>query len=180
MHTSSRVVFGLLALLPLAAAAQSPEWHLGLGAAGDLDGRGPYDFDANAENGRTLVVGARWDGGFGVEAAYTDLGQILSPGILDAGFVLEGELWSVGATYGWRFDRLEPYVKLGWFTRDDDGISISIAGSAPLTVSDDGLMAEAGLRWRVTEPFALRVGCTHYDFERRSDGSAQFLAEWHF
>jgi hypothetical protein len=180
MHAFSRAVLCALFSLPLAAAAQSPEWHVGLGAAGDLDGRGPFDFDANAENGRTFLVGARWEHGFGVEAGYLDLGQILSPGIADAGFVLEGELWSVGVTWGWRFDRFEPYAKLGWFSREDDGIALSIAGPAPLTVSDDGVMAEAGLRWRVTEPFALRVGYTHYDFERRSDGSALLLAEWHF
>ena len=41
-------------------------------------------------------------------------------------------------------------------------------------------MAEAGLRWHVTEPFALRLGYTHYDFEREADGAAQLLAEWHF
>jgi hypothetical protein len=166
--------------LPLVAEAQSIEWHVGAGASGQLDGRGPYDFDANAENGRNLVAGARWDSGLGVEATYVDLGDLVSPGVVDAGFALEGELWSVGATWGWRFARLEPYVKLGWFTREDDGISISIAGSAPLRVSDDGLMAEAGLRWRVTDPFALRVGYARYDFESEADGSAQLLAEWHF
>jgi hypothetical protein len=174
------VALTALFISPIAAQAQSVDWHVGIGVTSELDGRGPFDFDADAEDGRTVVVGARFDNGFGVEAAYVDLGQILSPGIADAGFVLDGELWSVGATWGRRIERLEPYAKLGWFSREDDGISISIIGPAPLTVSDDGFMAEAGLRWYVTDPFALRLACAHYDFERDSDGSAQLLAEWHF
>jgi opacity protein-like surface antigen len=169
-------------VLPLATHAQSTDWHIGVGAVGAMDDRAPYDFnvDSDADNGATFVAGIRFDNGFGVEAGYVDLGNVVAIGIADAGFDLDGELWSVGATWGWRFDQLEPYVKLGWFTREEDGITIGIAGPTPVSFSDDGVMAEAGLRWHVTEPFALRLGYTHYDFEREADGAAQLLAEWHF
>jgi hypothetical protein len=162
------------------AAAQALDWHVGVGATGELAERGPHDFDADGENGYTLLAGARWDTGFGVEAAYVDLGRLTASAILDAGFDIEGELWSVGATYGVRLDRFEPYAKLGWFSREEDGILIGIAGPTPIDLSDDGLMAEVGARVHLGESFALRAGYAHYDFERGGEGSVQLLAEFHF
>lgn len=167
-------------LLPFVANAQSPEWHVGLGATSEMTERAPYPFEADAEVGRSFVAGVRFENGFGVESAYVDLGEIVATAVADAGFELEGELWSVGATWGWRLDRIEPYVKLGWFSRDEDGVTISIVGPTPVAISDDGVMAEVGVRWHVADPFALRVGYTHYDFEQDADGAALLLAEWHF
>jgi hypothetical protein len=179
-HAFRLAAVAAILAFPAVVPAQSLDWHVGLGVSGELDGRGPPGFDADADNGRHVVAGVRFENGFGVEAGYADLGELVSPGIADAGFALDGELWTVGATFGWRIERFEPYAKLGWFSREDDGVAISIVGPSPLTLSDDGVMAEVGLRWHVTEPFALRLGYAHYDFETDADGSALLLAEWHF
>lgn len=171
----------LFLLTSLPVAAQSLDWHVGLGVAAELDGRAPgFDPQIDAEEAATLFVGATFENGFGFEAAYVDLGNITASGIADGGFDLDGELWSVGATYRIQLDQLEPYAKLGWFSREEDGVAITIAGPVPLSLDDDGLMGEVGLRWRITQPFALRLGYAWYDFEPDSDGSAQFAAEWHF
>ena len=173
----------LLALWPLAtpAAAQSWRWHAGLGLAGDLDGRGPPGgFPVDAEHAATLFAGATHASGFGVEAAYLDLGRLVASNIADAGYDVDGELWSVGATYAIALDAFEPYAKLGWFSREEDGVGYSIAGPFPLRLDDDGWMGEAGLRWRATDAFALRLGYAHYDFAPDADGSAQLAAEWRF
>jgi hypothetical protein len=172
-----------LALLPLAAplAAQSLHWHAGVGLAGELDGRGPpAGRPLEAENAGTLLVGATHGSGFGVEAAYVDLGELVASNIADAGYEVDGELWSVGATYAIPLDAFEPYAKLGWFSRDEDGTQLTIAGPRPLRLDDDGVMGEVGLRWRASDAFALRLGYAHYDFEPDADGSAQLMAEWHF
>lgn len=177
------MVVGAAAMLAAnAAMAQELDWHVGLGLASELDGRGPFDFggSADAKNAGALFAGARWGSGFGVEAAYVDLGRLRHSAVADAGYDADGELWSVGATYSIRLDAIEPYAKLGWFSREEDGIAISIAGPRPLQLDDDGLTGEVGLRWRVTEPFALRLGYVWYDFEPDSDASAQLGAEWHF
>lgn len=177
---SVAAICAALVLATPAAQAQALSWHVGVGVAGALDDRGPYNVEADADNGATLLVGAGFGNGFGVEAAYVDLGRVIEPGIADAGFDLDGELWSVGATWTYTLDRVEPYAKLGWFSREEDGTSITIIGPRPLRIEDDGWMGEVGARWRVTEPFALRLGYVHYDFESGADGSAQLAAEWHF
>jgi hypothetical protein len=172
----------ILASLGLAspAFAQDPTWHIGIGVATEYDQRGPYDFSADAEDARSIFGGIGFDNGFGAELAYVDLGHLLAPGVVDAGFSLDGTLWSLAATYMIRMESLAPYAKLGWFSRDEDGISIGIAGPRPLSIDDDGLMAEVGLRWHLTDPLALRLGYVWYDFDTGSEGSAQLAAEWRF
>lgn len=163
-------------------AAQELSWHIGLGLASELDERAPTTAGGrvDAENAGTVFVGAAHASGFGGEMAYVDLGGASEAGIADGGYDLDGELWSLGVTYAVAFDALEPYAKLGWFTRNEDGVALTIAGPRPFGVDDDGLMGEVGLRWRVTEPVALRLGYVWYDFEPDADGSAQFAAEWRF
>lgn len=182
-RAAGMMILALAALVATrAAGAQELDWYAGLGVASELDGRGPFDFGggAEAEHAGTLFAGARFAHGFGVEAAYVDLGRLRHSAVADAGYDVDGELWSVGAIYALSLEALEPYVKLGWFSREEDGVAISIAGPAPLRLDDDGVMAEVGLRWRASEAFALRLGYAWYDFEPESDGSAQAGLEWHF
>lgn len=170
----------LLALSPL--SAQAVDWHVGAAVHDDLDGRTP-DFGnsrINTENGRSLFGGLRFENGLGVEAAWLDLGDASQSAVADAGYRVDGRLFSVGLTYAPDTGALQPYAKLGWFDRSEDGTFIGIAGPRPVSYDDDGLMAEVGGRWFVTRSFALRAGYSWYDFAPRSDGSAMLAAEWHF
>lgn len=173
-------VLPLLALAPL--SAQAIDWHLGVAAHDDLDNRAPSFGGARAdtETGRSLFGGLRFQNGFGVEAAWLDLGDATQSAVADAGYAIDGSLWSVGLTFAPDTGPLQPYAKLGWFERDEDGVFIGIAGPAPISYDDNGLMAEVGGRWFATPSFALRAGYSWYDFEPRSDGSAMLAAEWHF
>jgi opacity protein-like surface antigen len=166
-------------LCATSASAQELRWHAGLAVADGLEDRGPFDAD-HTDSTRSLFAGATFDGGFGIEVAYVDLQDIDSIGIADAGFHLEGELWSVGATYGRRVGAFTPYAKLGWFTRDEDGVSVGIAGPRPLSISDDGVTAEVGARWHLGDAFALRAGYAYYDFETGGDAHGLLGAEVHF
>lgn len=182
MRTMIRVgVAVAMSLMGAAASAQEVDWYAGVGVGAELSDRGPsYGVDPDADTLKTLLVGARFAQGFGVEASYVDLGRLFQAGIADGGFDVDGELWSVGATYTVSFDAFEPYAKLGWFSREEDGVSNSIAGPVPISFDDDGVMGEVGARWRINEPVALRLGYVWYDFEPESDGSVQVAAEWHF
>jgi len=179
MKTTVLILSALL-LAPLSATAQ--EWHLGVGAAGELDRRngriGGADIDA--DNPYTVLGGMTWDAGFGVEAAWVNLGDIESSNIADAGFETDGDLWSLGATFAPDTGTLQPYAKLGWFWRSEDGTAITIAGPRRVDFDDDGATAEVGGRWMINDMFALRAGYAWYDFDADSDGSVQVIGEVHF
>jgi hypothetical protein len=170
----------LLALVPV--SAQAVDWHVGAAVTDDYDGRTP-DFggpSVDTEKGRSVFGGLRFDNGFGIEGAWLDLGDASQSAVADAGYRVDGKLWSVGLTFAPDTGALQPYAKLGWFDRSEDGTFIGIAGPVPVSYDDDGLMAEVGGRWFLTESFALRTGYSWYDFEPDSDGSVLFGAEWHF
>jgi hypothetical protein len=178
------IAFALLALAASIGATslhgEPLSWHVGIAMGTAMDKRGPYDFDADADNSRSVFAGATHASGFGVEATYADLGRLHAPGIADGGFDLDGELWSLGATWSLSTGVIDPYAKLGWFWREDDGIALGIAGPTPMRIHDDGVTAEVGGRWRAGDAFALRLGYAWYDFDTDSDGSALLAAEWHF
>ena len=171
-----------LLLLALATpTAQAVDWHLGAAVADDYDGRTP-DFGARIETdtARSAFGGLRFESGFGLEAAWVDLGDASQDAVADAGYRVDGTLWSIGLTWAPDTGDLQPYAKLGWFDRDEDGVFIGIAGPVPISYDDDGMMAEVGGRWFLTQSFALRAGYSWYDFEPESDGSVLLGAEWHF
>lgn len=171
----------VLVFAPDRAAAQDFSWHAGLGLGAELDDRGPFPHgDIDAEHTRTVFVGATHRSGFGAELAWVDLGSLTASNIADGGFAVDGELWSLGLTFAIAMEAFEPYAKLGVFSRNEDGFANTIAGPRPLLLDDDGAMGEVGLRWRVTEPVALRLGYAWYDFEPDADGGAQLAAEWRF
>jgi len=170
----------LLALIPFSASAV--DWHLGIGAVAELDGRTPSigGIKPDTQTAYTVVAGVELGQGFGIEVAGVDLGKARLSNIADAGYRVSGDLWSLGVTWSPDTGPVRPYAKLGWFTRDEKGSALTIAGPRRVDFSDDGLMAEVGGRWFVTDSFALRAGYAWYDFDRRSDGSVQVLAEVHF
>ena len=176
----SLLLLPLLALAPLSAHAV--DWHVGAAAHDKLDGRTPSfgGSRVEADTGRSLFGGLRFDNGFGVEAAWLDLGDASQSAVADAGYAVDGSLWSVGLSFAPDIGPIQPYAKVGWFDRDEDGVFVGIAGPLPISYDDDGLMAEVGARWFATDAFALRAGYSWYDFEPDADGSFMLAAEWHF
>jgi hypothetical protein len=170
----------LLALSPLPALAA--DWYVGAGALAELDNRTPSfgGQRVDAESAASVFGGLRFDNGFGLEASWVDLGRARVSAIADAGYDVDGDLVALGLTWAPDTGDLQPYAKLGWFSRSEDGTALTIAGPRPIDFDDDGLMAELGGRWFVTPSFALRGGYSWYDFDVESDGSAMLAAEWHF
>lgn len=174
------LVLLLLALSPLSAFAA--DWHIGVGALAELDNRTPSigGERVETETAYTALGGVRFANGFGVEASYVDLGRAYSIGIADAGYDVDGDLVTLGVTWAPDTGALQPYAKLGWFNRSEDGTALTIAGPRRVDFDDNGVMAELGGRWFVSDSFALRAGYSWYDFDEESDGSAMLAAEWHF
>lgn len=171
-----------LLLSSLSFSAAAVDWHIGFGAAAELDDRNPTGGfnDTDTENATTAVAGVEVGQGFGVEASWVDLGEFTVNNVADAGFETDGDLWSLGLTWAPDTGALQPYAKLGWFSRSEDGTALTIAGPRRIDFDDDGVMGEVGGRWFVTESFALRAGYAWYDFDNDADGSVQLLAELHF
>ncbi|GEM_PF-6292891 len=181
-HPLPRLIFASLVLAAAPVGAQSLDWYVGLGAAGKLDQRG-LDGSPGKPDGETACtayLGVSHASGFGAELAYVDLGRLRVDNLVDAGYRVDGELWSLGATYRIDLGDVEPFAKLGWFRRQDDGHASTLVGVHRFKVEDDGLAAELGVRWRATEALALRAGYAWYDFDGGRDGSVQVAAEWHF
>ena len=176
------VVAVLLVAATLSHPAHAVDWHLGIGAAAELDGRTPDvgDLEPDAETARALVAGLAVGTGFGLEAGWVDLGEASVSAVADAGYRVDGDLWSLGLTWTADTGALQPYAKLGWFSRSESGQALTIVGTTPVDFDDDGVMAELGGRWFITDQFALRAGYTWYDFEPDADGSIGLLAELHF
>jgi hypothetical protein len=167
-------------LIAGAAAAQDARWHAGASVAQEYDRRASTFGSGDAEYAQGLLAGVRLDGGWGLELDYVDLGKLDFGGALSGGFHSEGELWSLAATYGRRFDNIEPYARLGWFSAESDVRSTGLPSVPTRRESEDGIAAEIGLRWFVTDPLAVRLGWVWYDFEVRDQGRAQLAVEWHF
>lgn len=169
----------LLGLSPLSAVAA--DWHVGLGAVAELDNRTPRfgGVGVDTETAYSALGGLRFDNGFGVEASWVDLGRARVSAIADAGYEVDGDLLAVGLSWAPDTGALQPYAKLGWFDRSEDGTALTIAGPRPVSFDDNGVMAELGGRWFVSHRFALRAGYSWYDFDEESDGSALLAAEWH-
>lgn len=176
-----RSLLALTSLFAL-APAQAIDWHVGVGAFDALEDRSLFEprDGARGETGVTAVAGLQFGRGFGIEAAWADLGELERSNIADAGYLTEGDLWSLGLTWTTQSGTLRPYAKAGLFQREEDGSALTIAGPRRVSDDDSGWMAEAGARWHLSDRFALRAGYAHYDFDRGGDGSVQVVAELHF
>lgn len=177
-----RLLSSIFLLASMSTSAQAAEWYLGVGAVAELDDRTPNfgSFEPDTETARTLLAGFGLGNDFAIEASYVDLGDAVISPVADAGYAVDGELWTAGVVWSPDTGPLRPYAKLGWFSRSEDGQSLTIAGPSPIDFDDDGLMAELGGRWFITDAFALRAGYARYDFDRDADGSVQVAAELHF
>ncbi len=175
-------LIGTLLMMSVATSASAADWYVGVGVAGELDDRTPAvgGFGADTETARSLLGGVMLGNGFAFEASHVDLGDATVAPVADAGYAVDGRLWTAGLAWSPDTGRLRPFAKLGWFSRNEDGQALTIAGPTPVDFDDDGLTAEVGGRWFVTDAFALRAGYRWYDFDPKADGSVQVAAEFHF
>lgn len=178
LQRSLITLLGLVALSP----AQAIDWHVGVGAFDALEDRALFEprDGAQGETAVTAVAGLQFGRGFGIEAAWADLGELERSNIADAGYLTEGDLWSLGLTWTTQSGALRPYGKAGLFQREEEGSTLTIIGPRRVSDEDSGWMAEAGARWHISDLFALRAGYAHYDFNGKGDGSVQLVAELHF
>lgn len=169
----------LIAALLLAAtgssfAAGGHPWYFGLRVGDDLDKRLPAGPGAlDTENVFGGYGGYHFNDWFGVEVSVSDLGRSERSGVLDAGFSLEGNLYTAGGTVRTALgdDRFSVFGGLGGFRVEEDGRAITIAGSPRLDNSESGFYVEAGGTWQATELVGLRLSYQWFDFDRDSDGT---------
>lgn len=171
-----------LIALALSAPAHAEQFYGGAAAGDEFDARfddfpGSRDIDSSAK----FFLGWNFMDSWSVEGSYHNFGDAAccDRGAADIGIDVEVEGFSLGVVYAPRFERFAPFAKLGWFSADIEGTSLTIAGPRDFDDSDSGLMAEVGLRWFVGESFALRAGYEWFDFEE-SDSAVNLGAEIHF
>lgn len=177
-----------IVLLAFAAIALSSATYadsgfgLGLRAGTELEGRLPKGPGAlDSDNALGGYVNYFWHDNFGLELGYTNLGDSSRSGILDAGFNLDGDLYSFGligsfpVTDQWRL-----LGGVGGFELREDGSSITIAGVRPLDNDDSGFYLEAGTRYDFNQNIGARFSYQWFDFDQSSDGTPWLGAEVRF
>lgn len=175
----------LLAVAALSLSTLSfAESSFGLGLRGgtEMDGRlpdGPGALDS--DNALGGYVNYFWHQNLGIELGYANLGSSSRSGILDAGFELDGDLYTVGLVGSFSIsEQWHLLGGVGGFNLREDGVSISIAGIRPLDNDDSGFYLEAGTRFDFNESFAARLSYQWFDFDQQSDGTPWLGAEVRF
>ena len=152
-----------LLLAALAAPAHADTFYIGAGYGESFDRVDDplIDFDESWK----AYGGFQFADNFAVELAYHDFGDASSPPVADFGVDTETDGFSVGALYVHDFGRFHPFAKLGFYRADTEGTITTIAGPTFVDASDNGVMAEIGARFDVTERFAVRAGYEWFDFD---------------
>jgi opacity protein-like surface antigen len=128
-----------------------------------------------------IFGGLRFEEHFAIEASYTNLGTSKSFAIADAGFDLDGKLFTLSGQYHFPVNETASiYAGLGAFNLNEDGSSQSIIGPRPLKHNDSGLFGEIGARFVITDPLSIRISYQRYDFEGGGDGSLNAGLAWEF
>lgn len=175
----------LLAISALALSNMSlaqSGFGLGLRGGTELDGRlpkGPGVLDS--DNALGGYVNYFWHQNLGIELAYANLGSSSRSGILDAGFDLDGDLYTFGLVASFPIaERWQLLGGIGGFNLREDGTSVSIAGIRPFDNDDSGFYLEAGSRFDFNESLSARLSYQWFDFDRESDGTPWLGAEVRF
>lgn len=113
-----------------------------------------------------------WNENFGLELGYTDLGTSERSGIADAGFDLDGELYTLGVIASVPLqERFSVFGGLGAFNLREDGTSITIAGPRKFDNNDSGFYAEVGGHVSFNDQFGARLSYQWFNFENGNDGT---------
>jgi hypothetical protein len=163
-----------LALAPLGAAhADDLRFYGGVALGTGLDGRyGDLPADLDADNVAKFYLGWRFADDFSVDATWHDLGDARVAPITDFGFDTSTDGWSVGLHYVAPVDfPVLPFARVGYFSFDEEGEALGIAGPRDFQADDSGLTFEVGALFAINETFVLRAGYEWFDFEGDSDAS---------
>ncbi|MCE3004452.1 MAG: porin family protein [Xanthomonadaceae bacterium] len=166
----------------LAADAGAASFYAGATVGQELDGRyGDLPGDLDVDVAAKAFVGWRFADDWSVEAAWHEVGDASVVPIADFGFDTSTDGWSLGLRYVAPVDfALAPYAKAGYFSFNESGETLGIAGPRRFDADESGLMLEVGAAWRLNDTFVLRAGYEWVDFERDADGSLNLGAEIHF
>lgn len=165
------LVLGLLSLSSISLAQTG--FAFGLRAGDTMPARlpaGPGALDSKSAFGG--YGNYFWNENFGLEVGYTDLGASQRSGIADAGFDLDGALYTAGliASAPLR-ERFSAFGGLGAFNLREDGTSITIAGPRKFDNNDSGFYAEIGGHVAFNEQFGARLSYQWFNFENGNDGT---------
>ncbi len=155
----------LLLLLPAVAGAGPLNFYLGasLGEETAATTEDP-SFDVSGDSPYKLFAGLKLGRVFGVEVAYHDFGtQVCCPNLVDAGFELDVDGFSVAGVLGLSISRVNLFAKAGVFTWSEDGFLDTFAGR--FDVSDDGedLMGGVGAALKLTDHFSVRAEWEYFE-----------------
>jgi predicted porin len=155
------------------AAAPETPFRAGLRFGADMKDRLPAHSGSVDTKSPFGVTGSyQFDDTFGIEVGFTDLGRSRAQPIADAGFDLDGQIWTIGGTAAWMLnERVSALVGAGYFDLSEDGSFSGIAGSRPFNNDDSGGYLEVGLRLSVSEQLDVRGSYQHFNFDRNAEGT---------
>jgi Outer membrane protein beta-barrel domain len=173
-------MLGSLILLALAGGAHAADLYVGGSVTSAVDPAiSPEPVDANT--GFDVRAGIAVTRLWGAEVAWHDLGAARwCGGCIDAGGEATTKAWSTGLTLGWRFGRVRPFLKAGWFHADSRGEKTTIAGPVLLHRKQNGAFGEAGMRAYLGRHAAVRLAYQRFDFDNGDDGAVSLGAEYRF
>jgi hypothetical protein len=163
-----------LALAPIGAAhADDTRFYGGVALGTELDGRyGDLPADLDADHVAKFYFGWRFAEDFSVDATWHELGDARVEPITDFGFDTGTDGWSIGLRYVAPVDfAVQPFARVGYFSFDENGETIGIAGPRDFEADDQGLTVEVGALFPINDRFVLRAGYEWFDFDGDADGS---------
>lgn len=168
-----RIALAALLSLAFAPLASAGDFHVGLRAGSNLDGRLDDQIGAiETDNPWGGYAGWHINETLALEFAASDLGESERSTIADAGLKLDGALYQLGLVAQIPFaDQFHGFAGLGAFRREEDGSAITIAGPRDIDLSDTGGYIELGGRYAFNEQWSLRASYAWYDFDGGSDGN---------
>ena len=174
------LAISILGLSSVSCAQSS--FGLGLRVGTEMEVRlpdGPGKLDSDKALGG--YVNYFWHEKLGLELGYTNLGSSSRSGILDAGFELDGNLYTFGLVGSVPIaDQWRLLGGVGGFNLREDGTSITIAGARPFDNDDSGFYLDAGARFDFNPNIAARLSYQWFDFDQGGDGTPWLGAEVRF
>ncbi len=165
------LAFGLLSLSSIGFAQAG--FSFGLRVGDTMPARLPASPGAlDAKSAFGAYGNYCWSDTFGVEFSYSDLGTSQRSGVPDAGFQLDGALYTLGLTASAPVrGQLRVFGGVGAFNLREDGTVMTIIGPRQFDNSDSGFYAEAGGRYAFNEQFGARLSYQWFNFDNGNDGT---------
>lgn len=182
MTRSILTLCALLACAQGATAASSYPWQFGLRFGDALEKRLPAGGGAlDTERPLGATAGYAFHKHFAVELSITDLGRSERSAAADAGFQLEGNLYTLGLVAMTEVaDRFAVFGGVGAFRLMEDGTATTLAGPRRFDIDQSGFYLEGGARYRLNSVAYLRGSYQWLDFDQDSDGTPWLGVEVHF